>query len=644
MRRKPPIQVGISGQTIPQEWERFFTLMAQDIADLQGGGSGNVGFTNFIVSPLEVPELPDGLTVTFPSGSAYVDGQLAIIPAFTVTFEANSTYDYWLNSDGTWTIEQQPISSYYLKPHYPDKLKIWQIETSASTILVIYLNANTYPTVPRPSDVGVTIDIFNEYFHIYDVTIPWSAGLTTSFGTLLETAAGDVYQVYIPGVTGGTAPDSTAVGEIVDGTTTLFYYSRKDYLGMFRYGINNGIEYYFTNLGLKQICHKSLLTGSQLSSPAGTEMSTLVKKWIMGTFKHLLAPWVSIGDYELGMFVITDGWIWVAQNDGTAAVTNAAFTAAAPHTAGQTVVDGTVTWKAVREQYSGQLWFWLNADRTFQVYGGPDSHDSYAATFASLIARYIQLTDDFSWFSDPSPHPGLTYKQVFDEMMYYNLNIQLSNFLSKTFQNDINPTNGTVFDIQYLEDNCETYEGFRSAGYIYGVLGDTARQTAAVGNKVYVSSGIFGMYDQDYGLFGYFRGDDVSTWANSKQIGWYPWLQCQLFPEMNNVEEISYDFRQLVRKNLTLQWPNWWQDRQINVFPEMMFAYLCAHQWQDPHKAYSFLEKYDRYINNLGTQTIVDMANYLVTKDVLVPQFTILNATDTRINILTRAGQIIAFT
>lgn len=622
----------------------------------------DIGFNGFIDTPLPtLPTLPiTGLSLTLPAGRAIVNNIAVLFQAYPITVADNSLTDFWLNNDGTYTIETQPLTNYPALPHFPNKLRVWQVSTLNGDINAVYLISNTYPTVSRPNDIAGTIDSFAETFYLYPTTTAWSAALSVTYGELLLTAAGNVYQVFFPGTTGSTAPSTDAPGQIMDGTAILFYYCQSSYLGMFRYAPNNGTEYYFTNIGLEQVCHKTLLTGSPLGEPAGTSMASMVKTYIKGAFKHLIGNRIDSGTYAFGMKMIAGGYIWLNTTvaGGTAAGSSPFSGSYTPGTSA--VTDGTITWLCIYTSYASQTWLWMDVDRTYLNYRSPDSTDSYASTFASLLSRYIQLTADVSWMTGASLQPSgsatyYTFQDLFDNIINQNLDTQISNFLTQTFQNNINPLDGSSFTIQYLEDNCESVKGYREAAYVYGALGDSARQTAALANVTYIGNGVALLYNTTYNFFATNYGQDVSTWATNAQIGWYPYLQAQFFPELCNVGTISDDQFKLVRYNTSLKWPDYFDSKAIDTFPNNFLGFLAAKSWQDTAKAYAFVEKTERYyisggsvaeghITPASATTITEWGYYLATKDALVPPLTILNSTGASLNLLNQTGDVVAFT
>ena len=622
----------------------------------------NGGFNYYLSSPLPtIPTLPvTGLVLTLPSGTGVMNGTTVSFSAITsTTLTANYVYDYWLNTDGSWTIESQPKDDYPFLPHHDDKLHVWAIATNSSNIIAITLSGNTYPTVQKPNDIGFSIDTFVENYYNTTTTTNWSASLTVTYGEKLLTTTGNVYLMVGLGAgpfsTGSTAPTSTdPTAVITDGTATLSYVCHQEYLGMFEYSVGGGIEYYFANVGLQQICHKSLITGNIFTPPGGTPVSTLVKSHILGVFFNLLTPRQNSASYLFGMKMIVGGYIWICTTAGTSASSSPFI---GSYTVGtSSVTDGTAVFKCIFISYASQEYFWLDTNSDFVTYRGPDSHDNYASTFFNLIARYIQLTGDSAWLLTNSPQPNgssgyLTYKVVLDNIAYFNLDTQIANFLTYGFQSGINPADGSTYNVQQLEDNCGVYSGYNDLAYIRGVAGDPTGQATALANAAYIADGIRGLFNVTYNLFATYYGQDITTWVSNSQISWYPYLQAQLYPEYYNIPTVTDDIRKIIRYNVSLYWPNYLQDKALDSYPNNQIGFMAANQWQDPAKAMAFLEKTERYFITGGTvaqgaitpggpTTIAEMGYYLAIKDMLIPPLSMLNVTGNKINFLNQSGEV----
>lgn len=594
----------------------------------------------YIYSPLSATFDTASLSVTLPSGVGYINGNSVAIPAVSLTAASNTIYDYQLGSNGVFTTQTVAASNYTAIVRYPDKLHVWQVQTGAAGVSALKLMADTYPVIQRQEDRARTADQFIEYFYLNPTTIAWAPTTSAVYGTLLATATGKVYQVIVAGTTGGSAPTSTATGNITDGSATLQYYGISWYLGMFRYAQNNGLEWYFTGIGLIESCHRIAGAGQNIIT-AGTEFTALIKTYLQKSMLHVVAPRLNSQTYQLGMKVTVDGWIWECTTAGATAANTNAFTSGQPHSVGQLITDSVAVWTCIYQYFGAAQWFWMNVDRTFQTYTYPDSHDSYASVFLSLMARYIKLTGDSAWLLGPSPQPGLTYQTVLTNIYNYNLANSISNNLTQTFQGNIAPWDGSAFTTQYLEDNCESYTAFDDSIYLFSLLSDATTQANAIYCKSLMASGIYNLFDTNFNIFAYYYGADVSTYYNDPNVGFYAAMQAQLWPELHGVSSILEYMKQSARLWMSQRWNNWWADKGRDTLPFNLSGFIYARLRNDAAKAYTAVENAERYFLTDGSMIIQEFAYYLNTKDALASPYQILKIANNKINIQTPALDII---
>ena len=602
-------------------------------------GKLNAGFDNFFFTAPTPPAVPiAGLTVTLPGGSAIVSNLFTPFAAQSVSVPDNSIMDIWLNSDGTIVIQTQPLSNYPALPHYADKFHIWKLQAQSGNITGIFVMGNTTPQMTRTTDIQKVGDQLSEFFQLGPATTPWSANMLTSYDELLLTSTGLVYQVYIPpggvqGTTGTVEPTSRGPGLIQDGTAYLYFYCTQEFLGNWRYGPDNGTFDYFSKIAAKNLCG--------FVTQTGVNLATAIKTFILQQFFHVIANWAASGTYSKGQKVVADGYIWVSTTPtGTTAATTAAFTAAQPHSVGQLVTDGTITWKAIYQHYGTHQWFWMHIDALFQTYTYPDAHDSDASTLISLIWRYIQFTKDYAWLTTASPIPGYTYQQCLAAIFDMNLFTQLTNApnslaqLTNTFQGQISPVDGSLYNIMFLEDNCESYSGFVDAQSLFTLLGDATRATNASTGAANVNAAIAALYNTTYNVFATNYGQDPSTFATNMNIGFYPYIQAQYFPELHRIPSINADSHQLVRNWVYQRWPSVVGDRGKDTTAATFLGYMAARFWQDPVRAQQSVEIVERYFLGDGSTNpvtsgisinITDWSYYLMTKNLLIPGFPLLS-------------------
>ena len=597
-----------------------------------------LSMTDFVIYN-SAPVLPGAsLTCALPSATAFIGGIAVNFAALNVTLAANRLRKYYVNAKGTVTFDDAPVTGYSSMTRRqpgPGIVYIYQISSDASKISSILQTSNSFPVVKHDQMVIGSVDHFIELFYLFDNTTPFIPGMTVSYGQLILNSAGNVYMVTTPGLCGATQPTSTAVGYINDsgGVVIYTYYSKESYLGAFRYGQNNGIEWYFDAIGLAEIVNMKSASGNAFGTVIGTTMASLIKKHLLVAFKHMVKPWYSGGTYLRGMKITVDGWIWECTVAGAVDAANTAFLAGS-HVIGQTITTTAGSQWAIIYQYFGaaQL-FWLNVDNTWNLYRYPDSHDSYTSTFFSLIARYIEYTGDASFLYAASPQPGYaTYKALLDDLIYFNLDTQLVNFLSNSFQGQIAPWDGSVFNTQYFEDNCETVKGYRDASYVYSMLGDPTRSANALVSMDYVAiSGLRPMYNTTYNLVAWYLGNDVSTWANRTDLQFYPYIQAQFYAEKCDLEGVADMFTEdqffAMRQATWNLYSNWITDRGKDSFPNNFLGLIAARKWGNATLAQSFLDQSERYHIASGNLIISEYACYLALRDILVPPVKIMQVT-----------------
>jgi hypothetical protein len=155
-----------------------------------------------------------------------------------------------------------------------------------------------------------------------------------------------------------------------------------------------------------------------------------------------------------------------------------------------------------------------------------DSDDSYAATFLSLVARYLRASQNWSWWN--------TNKSKLKTMAYRNLAVMAkANGLTSVFQPPRNAGNA----IGYLMDNCEVYRGLRDFASLLRDRGDTADanyyDAFASGISRGIGAGLF-----DTARAGFTAGDFTSQAATT----FYPGTTCQVFPQAFGVVELAQYF------------------------------------------------------------------------------------------------------
>ena len=212
----------------------------------------------------------------------------------------------------------------------------------------------------------------------------------------------------------------------------------------------------------------------------------------------------------------------------------------------------------------------------------------------------------------------LTFQQCIDGIYDNNLNGQINNFLTNTFQNQISPVDGSSYTTQFNEDSSESFTGFGAANNIFTILGDSTRAATALTNQADMASGVYNLFSVIYNIFSPEYGLDPGTFANNPDIGYYPYMQNQIWPELNQVSSIADDQKQQVRAWIYGKWPNFISDIAKDTTPAAVFGYMAARFWQDPVKAHQIVNIIERNFIANNSLNIMDFSYYLLTKDYLI--------------------------
>ncbi len=637
-------------------------------------------WVNYIITGLLPPQV--GATTfqyAVQAGSALVNGVVvSLASAVTETIPANYIHDVFLNSDGTITVDGQAATSYaQLKVATRSQVLVCRVQSDSNGITGITPMGNAFPVLTDSQDNGLSVYDFVWMYYIagYSFTGSWVANTAYKEGDYYVTSTGWYYRVLKAGTSGASAPDTIYVngkiGAIQDGTCWVLFNGTSMYQECFQYAQAGGINWYFSNLAVAQLVN-GLANYYNPTWQAGD--IDLAVWYIEAVFQHCITSRVSSGTYQYGMKMHTAGFIWVATSglnggagnlDGTTAATSPFGTG---YGVGSTVTDGTVTWEAIYPYYGTADWFWLDVDVDFQTYKAPDSHDSYASTFAYLIWRYCSVMNNSAWLTEPSSQPSgdqtyYTYQQVLTNILTSNLVNQVANNLTYTFQGAINPKDGTSYNIQFLEDNCESYQGAVAAQAVYDMLNDTTDANTMINLETSLATGIAALYGTSSAgnsFFLYYYGAENSptdSWnavdGASPAPAWYPYLQCQFWPELCGVPVGIPDIasgvmvNEAVRAWVASKWPSWWQDSSKDTTVDGFAALLAVLSWRDPLKAAECIRMIEQQHMSGAMADSLFIHDYgfcLRAKERLAPKYAVISATSTAITLEDDAGNVTTVT
>lgn len=150
----------------------------------------------------------------------------------------------------------------------------------------------------------------------------------------------------------------------------------------------------------------------------------------------------------------------------------------------------------------------------------PDSHDSYAATFLSLAAHYVALTNDTNWYYSNVA----TLKRI----AYFNLATQTKpNQLTRVFQSP------DPYDVGFFMDNCEVHRGLKDFAQLLRRFGDESDAVYYDAFAETIAYGLMNLWDP---VMSGFRPSDAH---NTAIRAFYPGVTCQIFAQAFDVTPLS---------------------------------------------------------------------------------------------------------
>jgi len=189
---------------------------------------------------------------------------------------------------------------------------------------------------------------------------------------------------------------------------------------------------------------------------------------------------------------------------------------------------------------------------------GSDSDDSYAATFLSLVAKYLRYNQNWNWWE--------INKSKLKSMAYRNLAVMVKpNGLTSVFQ----PPRSQGNSIGYLMDNCEVYRGLRDFASLLRERSDHTDaayyDSFATGIAKSIAASLF-----DTARGGFTAGDFTAQASNT----FYPGTTCQVFPQVFGLTELA-PFYDRAWNYLQTNSPGW-SDGRYDPYPWQVLGFAAA--------------------------------------------------------------------
>jgi hypothetical protein len=237
-------------------------------------------------------------------------------------------------------------------------------------------------------------------------------------------------------------------------------------------------------------------------------------------------------------------------------------------------------------------------DATYQNFTEqkPDSHDSYAATFLSLAARYVRLSRNTAWLN--------THVITLKNIAYFNLATQVKpNSLTQTFQKP------DPYNVGFNMDNCEVYRGLIDFAAMLRDYGYTDDANYYDQFATQASIGLTGLWDSQRAGF---RSSDVDPVATTS---FYPGATTQVFAQAFNVSPLR-GWRDAAWSYLA-KWAPDWASCAYDPYPWMIIGTVAAKRGLS-NQAKAQLAKCDQiFVNNRRFVTINELGWYQRTKNIL---------------------------
>jgi hypothetical protein len=241
------------------------------------------------------------------------------------------------------------------------------------------------------------------------------------------------------------------------------------------------------------------------------------------------------------------------------------------------------------------------ADTSNVVKVASDSDDSYAATFLTLVARYLRASNNWTWWD--------ANKARIKEVAYRNLAVTVKPIgLTSVFQAPRSSTN----NIGYLMDNCEVYRGLRDYAALLRLRGEPVDATYYDAIATGIAGGIVKLFKSTPGAF--MPGDAYLAPENK----FYAGTTCQVFPQAFGVTEAAPLF------NYGWNWLNKntpsWEDGRYDPYPWAVLGFVAAKRGNTTKARTQLTMIENKFVTNRAQVTINELGFYQRARAILGSQ------------------------
>lgn len=228
-----------------------------------------------------------------------------------------------------------------------------------------------------------------------------------------------------------------------------------------------------------------------------------------------------------------------------------------------------------------------------------DSDDAYAATFVSLVVRYVRASQNWAWWE--------INKARIKSVAYRNLALTAKGTgLTSVFQAPRSQTNS----IGYLMDNCEGYRGLVD---LASLLRDRGESVDANYFNLLASNAASGMRSQSFNVPGAaFTPSDAHPLPLAN---FYPGTTCQIYAQAFGVSELAAQF-DAGWAYLNKTTPGW-EDGHWDPYPWAILGTVAAMRGQLAlaRTQQASIEK--KFVSSRAVVTINELGFYQRTKSIL---------------------------
>jgi len=222
------------------------------------------------------------------------------------------------------------------------------------------------------------------------------------------------------------------------------------------------------------------------------------------------------------------------------------------------LVERYMNWYLRNLEYNGTMLDYHYDDNFNSKTAGPDSEDSYAGTYLSLVCAYHYRTGQTGWVRQNLPLLKKVAGVIINLMDWDGLTFALAGYR-----------------VKYLMDNCETYRGLKDFADLLYYIGDQDAGRYQAKAKAIATGIERTLWNQPNRYYHASKTGLFKSRVNLKKF--YPDAACQVFPVLYGLIEPDSERAVHLYKVFNNSQPDWVSIRPPD-FPWMLLGYYaCLH-------------------------------------------------------------------